>query len=358
MRTCQWAMRALGLGTLPLLLLTLSLAAHGADEPALTLQDVHQRPLLWPAEVATTTPLSDGRRELPAGTEVEFHGFHEGGVLVQFPGDDGLVLLEPDMTDVIGRANAAAASLPEEARNLTLADLVTRADLLPPVVTLVEDVDFPDRTRSAGSVIGSYRVVRLPDGSYALAALDPQLAQAGVFHQRQSYPFEQTDFVQKLRERMITDAAEPTPGLIQQLAGKLVDADGNAVELAEGVRFIAIYSGAGWCGFCKRLNPALATFYDEVKAAHPEVEAIYYGSDRSAAEMLDHMKSAGLGFPGVRHDARLDTPAVLGLISGATPQLLIVHADGRILHDGSPAGEPGARAAMAALRAELAKSTP
>lgn len=337
-------------------------SAASAESPkALGLREVQQRPLLWPDTLATTVPLSDGRKDHPQGTEVAFFGFDPQGLVVQFPGDDQLTLLQVNMTDLLDRAAAQAAALPEEAQSLTFDDLVNRADLYPAVVRLTQDVEFPDKMRETGRDIGAYKVIQQPDRSYVLAALDPDLAAQGVFHQRQSYTMDQTDFLSQLRAQF--SAAESTPSRDAFLAdarSRLVDAAGNPVAATDdeqgGPRFYVIYSAAKWCGFCAKFNPKLVETYNEIQAAYPgQVEFIYFGSDRSAEEMQAHLTETGIKFPAIRFEERTQARSVLGLLTGSTPQVVVVGADGRIFHDGSPAGAPGAQAALAALKRELAK---
>ena len=329
--------------------------AWGQSHP-LSIRDVQAQPLLWPDKVATRQPLSDGRNDIPAGTELPLNGLDRQGAIVE-TGAGELTLLPYDATDLLDRATAQAEKLPPEVRDLKLADLVQRTDLLPATVKLRETVQFDDKARQKGSDIGPYKVIRGSDGSYLLAAVDPELAKAGNFAQRQSYTLPQTDFVAQLRKRLESGATQGESRIQAELKGRLVDANGEpAAEPAQPPRYYVIYHSAGWCGWCAKFNPTLTQFHDEVKAKHPDVEFVYLGSDKSEEQMLQHMQKAQMKFAGVKFDQRTEVPFLLGLITGSTPQVVVLSADGRTIHDGMPAGTKGANAALAALRRELAKT--
>jgi thiol-disulfide isomerase/thioredoxin len=325
--------------------------------PAATLrpQEIQQRPLTWPAQVTVNADLDDGTGNgIKSGTQLKFIGLDPQGVIVEVPRARELTIIPLDVTDFVERANAEAAKLPEDVRNLTFDDLVKRGDLLPEKVKLIEDVQFADKVRKAGSDVGPYRLIKTRDG-VVIAALDPAMAKGGVYHQRQSYLLGATDFLEQLKAK-VTSLPAASNRVADDLRGKLVNADGTpAADPAEPAKYYVVYSGASWCGWCTKFNPTLAKFYDDVAAKHPEVQVVYFGSDKSEQEMLAYLKKNEFKFPAVKYDQRIEAAFVLGQIDGSTPQVVVLDASGKVIHDGQPGGMDGAQAALRTLQRELAK---
>jgi hypothetical protein len=337
------------------------LGALAAMQPALAwqqlrLHEIQQRPLVWPDTVATTVPLAGGGETIEEGTEVAFKGIENGAPLVQFPGDDGLAMLAWDMIDFVERANAIAASMDPAIRDLTLDDLTVRTDLWPAVVRLNQTAVFAEGAREAGRDVGPYRLIRFSPGSYGIIGLDPDILATGVLSQRQSYPLEVTDFLNGVRAKVRDGAPDATGLVAKELAGRLVNSAGEpAPDPDAATQYYLFYSSAAWCGWCAKFNPTLVKALADFREEHPEALAIYLSNDTSEAEMLGHLTEAGLDFPAVAFDERMSSRYLLGLFSGSTPHVVVLRADGRIVHDGNPAGMNGANAALAALRRELAQ---
>lgn len=320
----------------------------------LRIDDIMARPQVWPDTITLTKPISDGKTETKAGTVLPLYNLERGGVIVEMPKTKELTMVNFGTTDLFEKANAQLESLPEWAKSIKLNDLVERTDLLPPTVRLIEDVTFPDKVRKAGSDIGPYKLFRTGSG-FQLMAVDPELVKKGTINARQTYVLEATDYRKQRRALIMSDKRESR--LLAEIKGRLVDASGKTVaEPEKPSKFYAIYSGAAWCGWCARFDPELIKFYDEAKAKKMDVEVIYLSQDKSEAEMMEHMKKDGIKYPAVKFDQRLATPFMIGLVSGSTPHLVVVTTEGKIVHNGEPAGMNGAQQALLALRRELAKA--
>jgi thiol-disulfide isomerase/thioredoxin len=331
-------------------------APAAAAQPAkLRINEVIDRPLTWPDEVALKRSMMGDSGEIKAGTKFRVYNANNQGVFVELPKTKELTGFPFDATDFLEKANERYAALPEDAKNLTWTGLVDRPGLLPTTIKLTEDVQFQDKNRKSGSDIGPYRVIKTAQGPQ-LIAIDPDMVKDGVLNTRQTYFPEATDFVRQLKAQFQPkdSSAARQLRIVEEIKGKLVDASGKPLADADKpAKFYAVYSSAGWCGWCSKFNPELAKFYDEAKQNNWDVEVIYLSQDKSEKEMVDHLTQTKTKYPAVKFDERLKTPYMLGLISGATPHLIIVTADGRLVHDGVPNGYNGAQAALAKLRAEL-----
>jgi thiol-disulfide isomerase/thioredoxin len=345
-------------------------ASPKAAASELKLNEMFDRPQVWPDDVVLKRALFDGKTETKAGTAVKVYNVERAGVIVAFPKSDELTQIQFDASDFVEKANAVYATLPDEAKKLTLTDLLNRTDLMPPTVKLIEEVTFPDKVRKAGMDIGPYKLFRASQG-IQLMAIDPELVKKGTINARQTYFLEATDFRKQLRATMLTrlaakdspkegdeadKAAAEASRIFKEIKGRLVDSSGKTLaDPDKPAKFYAIYSTAAWCGWCSKFDPELIKFYDEAKAKKQDVEVIYLSADKSEKEMLDHMKESKMKYPAVKYDQRFDTPYMIGLVSGATPHLVVVTGDGRLVHDGNPAGMNGAQAALGVLKRELAK---
>jgi thiol-disulfide isomerase/thioredoxin len=321
-----------------------------APAPKLSAAEVLRWPLSWPDEVALTEDMQGDGGVLRAGTVMRLNGVERDGVVCELAGGE-LTIFPVEATDLLDRANAINAKLPEDARKLTFRDLLTRTDLLPAGVRLVEDVTFPDKVRAKGAEIGPYAAVQA-GRDVQLRAVDPEMVKKGELTNRQLYQISQTDLRQRLRDRMLESGRSSR--LLEELKDRLVDSMGSVVAPAPA-KFYAVYGSAAWCGWCTRFNPELSQFHAEVVEKGLPVQVIYLSQDRSEADMLAHLSKAGIAYPAVKFDERINTPFVTGLVSGGTPHLVIVDAQGRTVHDGMPAGMNGAQAALRKLRQELAK---
>ena len=244
---------------------------------------VAQYPLLWPEKIATTTPLSDGVSETPVGTEMRLHAVQGNDVVVADP-RGGLLGLPGAWTDIQSRAEAISESLPEDLRQLTFAQLLTRGDLLPERLAMIEDIELTiGGTLKTGMLLAPGKIHSI-DGQHLIMCVDPaRVLDARGQVQRYKVEIGSTDLLPRMRERIKRmSASAPAPAdpaatepadapadsvaqpealadeatrsrLADELRGQLVMADGKpAAEPQAAPKYYGIYHAAGWCGWCAR----------------------------------------------------------------------------------------------------------
>lgn len=88
----------------------------------------------------------------------------------------------------------------------------------------------------------------------------------------------------------------------QIFADGLLDADGNAVSLAElkKKKFIGVYCSASWCGPCRQFTPQLVDFY---KKNSDKIGIVLIGLDNSQAAVLKYMKDHEMPFFTAKHNS-------------------------------------------------------
>lgn len=352
----RFAPRAASLGAIFSGLIVFSASAATVSEPSpLSLAQVLRLPLAWPEKVTTSEGFSDGNVQVNPGTELALHDVLADGVVVELPGDGDLILIEASWTDLGRRAARAQQALPADVRNLTLADLVNRTDLLPERTTLVTDVDLADgRKLRTGTEVVPGRL-QMNNGQLAVV-----LVETGARFNRHGgvdrfvFNAEFTDIVARMRTQARKAPAERSLRATATLEGKLVDATGTALPAASTPpRYYVVYYAANWCGWCTQFTPTLLKFHEEVKARHPDVQIVYLSSDRSAEEMAQNYQRTAMPWPAVAFDKRSEVLGLLAMSGPSTPHVAVLTADGRLLHGGQPGGANGANAALAALRREL-----
>jgi len=344
------------LGLVAACLFPLGMWSTFASEPApLSLSRVMQLPLIWPDKVTSSNAFSDGKVQVAAGTELVLNDVLSDGVVVELPGSRELIMIDASWTDLGRRAARAQQALPEDVRNVTVADLVRRTDLLPDFTKLVTDVDLANRrTLPAGTEVIPGRL-QMSNGQLGVLVVEKgaRFNQHGGLD-RLVFNAEFTDVVARMREQARKAPADRKLRASATLEGKLVDASGVALPAAEKPpRYYVVYYGADWCGFCTQFNPTLAKFHEEVKAKHPDVKFVYLSSDRSAEEMAKSYQRFKMPWPAVAFDKRSEVLGLLTMAGPGTPHVAVFTADGRLLHDGQPNGATGANAALSALRREL-----
>jgi thiol-disulfide isomerase/thioredoxin len=331
-----------------------ALAATNAPAP-LSLSRVMQLPLTWPDKVTTTEGFSDGQKDFAAGMELALQDVQRDGVVVQLPGGGEPMLLPANWTDLGLRAAKVQQELPEDVRNVTLNDLIKRTDLLPDFVALVSDITLGDgRVIPAGTELIPGRL-QMNSGNLGVVLVE----KGASFNQhggvdRLIFNAEFTDVIARMRDQARKAPADRKLRSLARLEGKLVNTQGEALEATEtNPRYYVVYYAADWCGWCKRFTPTLVKFHEEMKAKHPEVQVVYLSSDRSPEEMQKNFVNSNMTWPAVAFDRRKEVMGLLAMAGPSTPHVLVLAADGQVLHDGQPGGANGANAALMALRREL-----
>lgn len=311
-------------------------------------------PLLWPGETTVNTDLSSGGAEIKAGDVVKVHSLEPQGVVVFMPADQSLMMLRPEWTDVGERAAKTAETLPEDLRTLTRADLAKRDDLFPETVALTTVVSYDNGvSHPVGTEFVPGRIVATRNGA-TMFGIYAAMPESGPV-ERSYFDISFTDFIDRVRDRVLNHPDKVGTRFVEALEGNLVNAEGQPVEVRETTEYFLVLHGAGWCGWCKRLMPDLMTFYEDNSRHADRFEVIYVSADKSEGEMLAYMKEAQMPWPALKFGNHAETAPIVAMTDGATPHVMLVARDGRLLHHGEPIGAKGATASMQMLRRELAK---
>lgn len=130
----------------------------------------------------------------------------------------------------------------------------------------------------------------------------------------------------------------------RRLAGKLVRLHANAFQPLEagrlnGVKFIALYYSASWCGPCRQFTPQLVDAYRELKAQYPEFEVVFVSADNSAGDMRDYMKDDRMAWPALKYDAIPTSGEIMQYCGDGIPCLVLVDEKGQVLSDTNRGGD-------------------
>jgi nucleoredoxin len=148
--------------------------------------------------------------------------------------------------------------------------------------------------------------------------------------------------------------------LAKELRGQLVLMDrGTMRNLTDqeisGKRLFAFYYSASWCGPCRQFTPDLVSFYDEIKASHPEFELVFVSSDRDANSMRQYMREDNMTFPAVKYELKDNLAVVRRHQESGIPNLVFVDGSGEIISRSFVDGNyVGPRKVMSDIRSHLA----
>jgi thiol-disulfide isomerase/thioredoxin len=281
-------------------------------------------------------------------------------VVIHVPQTHELTVIPANWTDVGLKAAQTQQALPEDVRNLTLQDLVKRTDLLPDTVKLTTEVTLGNnKVLAEGTELLAGRLMQAQNGQLTLllAEKDAKFNQYGSLD-KMNFDAQYTDVIQQIRAKAATPVEQRKLRSSASLNGKLVDAQGNPLpESANQPQYYVVYFAANWCGWCTRFTPTLIKFHEEVQAKHPQVQIVYLSSDRTAEEMGETYKRHNMPWPAVAYDKRSEVLGLMTMSGPSTPHLAVYTADGRLFHDGMPAGMNGANAAIQSLKRELSKAS-
>lgn len=124
----------------------------------------------------------------------------------------------------------------------------------------------------------------------------------------------------------------------RRLAGKLVRLEDGKLQNYDagqlgGVKYYALYFSASWCGPCRNFTPKLVREYQRLKQKHPEFEVVFVSGDHSSGDMRDYMKEDRMPFPALKFDQVQREPEIQRYCGPGIPCLVLVDAGGRVLSD-------------------------
>ncbi|MEM8873161.1 MAG: thioredoxin-like domain-containing protein [Planctomycetota bacterium] len=303
-------------------------AATPSTQPAtarvpLTMAELEAKPALVPPTTTLANGIRvDGGREFPAGTKVKVLEIENGRVVAELPGGV-LVALRPEQTTILADAEKLAGSVSPEAAALTYAELAQRRELWPTQVTLQVRIELsngvafdPGTTLDLSDLTATHASVLTPD-------------RQGVF----TVTVQGTDVMSRALQALAGETPVANGALAAELSGKLIDANGNPVELGDEVQYIGVYFAAGWCPACAEFTPQLVDFYGNARQRSDNFEMILVPLDRSERDAMNYMRKANMPWPSVRFGAANDLPVARATRVAETPQLVIMDREGRVIQD-------------------------
>jgi thiol-disulfide isomerase/thioredoxin len=295
----------------------------GPQDATLTLQDLTNRPDLWPANVKLARDFEfQSGVKASAGQAVTVLEFDGREVLVD--AGNGLVFgLAPGECDLLAAANAAWSALTPAQRAVDAKVLLSDASLWPERVTCSAEFGLDDGTRIA------------PGTEYELLGYDAE----GVKlysrpHQTKLLAdLAQTDLVARARQRVLLEPAQRPSRIAAALKGQLVDAEGKPFTSTaiEDANLYALYFSASWCAPCRKFSPKLIELVKRVGKDNPRLATVLLSNDKERADMLAYLKDEEMPWPAMPLETLQKTPVLLGLAGGSIPHLVILDRHGLVL---------------------------
>jgi thiol-disulfide isomerase/thioredoxin len=109
-------------------------------------------------------------------------------------------------------------------------------------------------------------------------------------------------------------------------------------SVLSGVKCVAVYVSAHWCGPCRQFTPQLLSLYKECKALHKSFEVVFCSADNSEDEFAQYYSSMAWSAIGFDEDKR---EGLMGMLKvKGIPRLCILNSHGRIVVDSAINGSP------------------
>jgi nucleoredoxin len=150
-------------------------------------------------------------------------------------------------------------------------------------------------------------------------------------------------------------AAKGHQELIKTVGETLVNLEGKEIASKDlaSKDFVLVYFSASWCGPCRAFTPSLVTFYDE-HAKKGNFEVVLLSLDRSAADMLNYMKTDKMNWPAVPYARREGTGLMEKYKVQGIPHLVLLDKEGNVVSSAVENGKyVGPRKVLADLKERL-----
>jgi len=326
-------------------------AIAAAPPETLALADLVGRPDRWPATVtATASVRSNSGQTVQQGQRVAVINVTEKGVFVRTT-TGGQIGLFPAQCDLLEQANRRWARLTPKQRALDATTVLNDSSLWPGTVRLL----VPMKVTLSG---GGTRVLPVGHASRFLYYHDGNVGVVpeGLSELKWFSP-DSVDVVGGALERVELEPTKRPSHLGESLRGIMRGPDGraHASETIERSRAFVFFWGANWCGWCHKVSPELAAFFNRHRDQLQHVTMVMLNGDKQESEMLKYLREKELPWPGVRMSDWMRVPYLNFTHEGGYPQLLITDSYGKIIYNGFGGGPENIQSHLAAL-AELTRS--
>lgn len=194
----------------------------------------------------------------------------------------------PDECNLLAAANEQWSKLTPAQRAVDAKMLVSDASLWPAQVKLLVPVTIKGARLAAGTELTLAQYTK--EGAH-LYYPPTQGGLTGV-------DISDTDLLAQARELAKVDPEKRPSRIVEELKGKLVNADGSPsnIDLSK-TKYFAIYYGANWCPWCHKLSPHLVKVMKEIGPRNPELTFVMINDDDQPSEMFKYMTEADMPWP-------------------------------------------------------------
>jgi hypothetical protein len=348
-------------------ILAVSAIAGSAAAQELNWAELAKRPELWPQQCSVKATIKfDGGVSVQAGQKVDVVDFKGDDVDLRTHDGRTYFAAGPDETDVLEVARNAYSGLTPKQRELSYPAIIQNKELWPYQVTITRSFDLaPGKTVRVGDEVlvrdvqaGKVDVVSEKLNArfgVALAATD-LMAQARKFvDDDQAGPrllAMQRAAEEKLQaeQRLLGEKIKQEGRVVVELDGRLINSvtsqpeplDPNALP-----RYIVFLRGSTTCPITRNFTPTFVRYYNEVKAAHPELEVVYLTLDPPEVTQ-QFAREMGFSWRSVSYE-KTTMACVHPIIDGRIPQLIVMNRDGKVLANGIQSTAPAALQQLQAL---------
>jgi hypothetical protein len=348
-------------------MLAICAIAGGAEAQELSWADLAKRPELWPEQCTVKAAIKfDGGVTVQAGQKVDVVDFK--GEEVDLRTHDGRTYFaaESDETDVLDVARNAYAGLTPKQRELSYPAIVQRKELWPYRVTITRSFDLVrGKTVQAGDQVlvkdvqaGKIDVVseKLNARFGAAFSATDLMAQARRFVEDDQAGPRLLEMQKAAAEKLLAEqkllgekikqegrvAVELDGKLINSVTGQPQPLDKNSLP-----RYVVFLRGSTTCPITRNFTPTFVRYYNDIKAAHPELEVVYLTLDpQPVTEQF--AREMGFSWRSVSYE-NTTMPSVYPVIDGRIPQLIVMDRDGKVLANGIQSTAPAALQQLQAL---------
>ncbi len=338
-----------------------------AEAQELSWAELAKRPELWPEQCSVKEAIKfDGGVSVQAGQKVDVVDFKGNEVDLRTHDGRTYFAAESDETDVLDVARNAYAGLTPKQRELTYPEIVQRKEIWPYRVTITRSFDLArGKTVQAGDEVfvkdvqsGKVDVVSEKLNArfgVALPATD-LMAQARRFvEDEQAGP--RLLAMQKAAEEKLLAEQQLLGEKIKQEGRVAVELDGKLINSITGEpqpldpsslpRYVVFLRGSTTCPITRNFTPTFVRYYNDIKAAHPELEVVYLTLDPTAVTG-QFAREMGFSWRSVSYE-NTTMPCVYPYIDGRIPQLIVMDRDGKVLANGIQSSAPAALQQLQAL---------
>jgi hypothetical protein len=309
----------------------------------ISLGELANRRDLWPLKIRLTKKVGFSPTEVyPAGSEYDL--VEIAGQALHVDSKNGVLEIPAASTDVLERASALMASLTPDQLAITAQTLPQHPELWPVEVTVTRTLDF-----SGGNKVPAGRIVVLRkfDGDQ-LNLYDRQL--------KNFFPaaINETDVLARARERLKLAAGDRDP-FFGRAVGAALEGSSDPKALAK-TDYVLVYQAKLGCTRCAAFLPELQAFYDKMKPAHPEFEAVFVSADPDAASAKQLAAKEKLPGRAVAFEKRLEAADLGTQVQGGEllPLVFLYDHDGKLVARNQPnGGKPSAEDVLAVLETKL-----